>query len=409
MPGFERVRVVIAGGGVAALEAALALRALAGERVSVELVAPEREFVYKPLAVAEPFRVADMRRFPLRPLVEAAGAGLRHGRVRAVDPARNAIVTAEGEWIEYDQLLLALGAIPREAIPGALTFRGPDDTPALAALLERAVAGELSSLAFAIPVETSWPLPFYELAFLSWTYLRGRCTMNVALTLATAEDAPLGLFGLHASEAVRTLFGIRGIGLHLRAAPVAFREGILELASGDRLAVSAVVAAPRLHGPRLPGVPCDRDGFVPTDAYGLVHDHTNIYAAGDLTTFPLKQGGIASQQADTAAASIAAAAGATIQPAPFRPVLRGLLLTGLFPRYLRADPTSNQSEISTEPLWWPPAKIVGHHLAPFLATRLGLPDTPPPPNDRNLSIEIPLSPSNRPGHSHTGRNAAAHR
>jgi sulfide:quinone oxidoreductase len=51
------VRVLIAGGGVAALEATLALRALADERVAITLVAPESDFVYRPLAVAEPFRV----------------------------------------------------------------------------------------------------------------------------------------------------------------------------------------------------------------------------------------------------------------------------------------------------------------------------------------------------------------
>ncbi len=39
------VRVLIAGGGVAALEATLALRTLAEERVAITLVAPESDFV----------------------------------------------------------------------------------------------------------------------------------------------------------------------------------------------------------------------------------------------------------------------------------------------------------------------------------------------------------------------------
>jgi sulfide:quinone oxidoreductase len=66
--------VVIAGGGVAGLELALALRALAEERVSVEVVAPEKEFTYRPLAVVEPFRAGEVASFPLRALVRAAGA-----------------------------------------------------------------------------------------------------------------------------------------------------------------------------------------------------------------------------------------------------------------------------------------------------------------------------------------------
>ena len=77
--------VVVAGAGVAGLETALALQALGEGLVSVELVAPETEFTYRPLAVAEPFRVGEMRRFPLERLVHAAGAELRHGALRSVD------------------------------------------------------------------------------------------------------------------------------------------------------------------------------------------------------------------------------------------------------------------------------------------------------------------------------------
>ena len=97
-----------------------------------------------------------------------------------------------------------------------------------------------------------------------------------------------------------------------------------------------------------------------------------MYAAGDATQFPLKQGGIAAQQADTVAAEIAARVGADVEPEPFKPVLRGLLLTGMVPRYLRGEPGTAKSAVDTEALWWPPSKIVGRHLAPFLAAKLGL-------------------------------------
>src|SRR6266540_1626122 len=224
------VRVLIAGGGVAALEATLALRALADERVAITLVAPESDFVYRPLAVAEPFRVGEVRRFPLRPLVHAAGGELRQGRVTAVDPERRVVVTEEQEELRYEVLLLALGAVAREALAGPLTFRGPEDGPALAALLERGVEGQLRSLAFALPAGVTWPLPLYELALLTWTYFTERGTMGVELTLVTPEEAPLGLFGARASEAIRELLETRGIALHLRATPVSFEEGVLRLA-----------------------------------------------------------------------------------------------------------------------------------------------------------------------------------
>lgn len=59
------------------------------------------------------------------------------------------------------------------------------------------------------------------------------------------------------------------------------------------------------------------------------------------------------------ASAIAADTGAPVRPEPFRPILRGLLLTGLTPRFMCAEPDSRKSEIDTEPLWWPPGKIVG--------------------------------------------------
>jgi hypothetical protein len=58
--------VLIVGGGVAALEAMMALRDLAGDRVHVTLVAPDADFVHRPWAVAEPFALGEARSFPLR-------------------------------------------------------------------------------------------------------------------------------------------------------------------------------------------------------------------------------------------------------------------------------------------------------------------------------------------------------
>src|SRR6202008_1259331 len=110
------------------------------------------------------------------------------------------------------------------------------------------------------------------------------------------------------------------------------------LAGGARLPADRVITLPLLDGPRLAGLPHDRHGFIPVDAQGRVHGFTDIYAAGDCTTFPLKQGGLAAQQADAIAEMIAADAGADVVPRPFKPVLRGLLMTGGAPLYLRAEP-----------------------------------------------------------------------
>lgn len=386
------VKVVVAGGGVAALEALLALHAIAEDRVTVEVIAPEQDFTYRPLAVAEPFRVAAVRRFPLRMFTEATGAELRHGSMTAVDPARHVVETDAGEEIAYDVLLLALGARPRPAVANALTFGGPEDDAAISRLLEDALAGSLRRLVFALPVEARWPLPLYELALLTGNYLSDRGTREISITFVTPEDTPLGLFGPEASRAIGELLELRGIDLRLRTVPIRFENGALGVAPEGSLAADRVVALPRLEGPRLPNLPHDRHGFVSTDDFCRLTGEEDIYAAGDMTQFPLKQGGIATQQADSAASAIAARAGAPIEPTRFRPILRGLLLTGMASRYLRAEAGTRPS-LDVEPLWWPPAKIVGRYLTPFLAAAAGLGESPAGPvREGAIPVEIELDP-----------------
>jgi sulfide:quinone oxidoreductase len=384
--------VVVAGAGVAGLETALALRALAEDRVSVELVAPEREFTYRPLAVAEPFRLGEMRRFPLEPLVRATGARLRRGTVTAVDPEAQILTLADDALeLSYDVLVLALGARPLEAIPGALTFRGPEDRTELADLLGKATSGQLRRIVFAMPAAATWPLPLYELALLTSEYHADHLTRGIEIVLVTPEERPLALFGPAASEAVAQLLEIRGVRLETGVVPIAWDDGVLRLAGGGKLEADAVVALPKLEGQPLAGIPQDGAGFVATDEFGWVLGLTDVYAAGDLTQSSVKQGGIAAQQADAVASAIAADVGASVRPAAIKPVLRGLLLTGLAPRYLRADTGPRPSLADTQPLWWPPAKIVGRHLSPFLAEHLGLAkDYARPPAGEAVPVEVAL-------------------
>jgi sulfide:quinone oxidoreductase len=149
-------------------------------------------------------------------------------------------------------------------------------------------------------------------------------------------------------------------------------------------AADAVVALPALVGPWIDGLPADADGFIPVNAHGRVTDVPNVYAAGDATAFPIKQGGLATQQADAVAEAIAVDLGFRPDARPFRPVLRGLLLTGGAPLYLRAE-LGDAGEVrarsdalaphraltgqtSSRALWWPPGKVAGRYLAPYLAS-----------------------------------------
>jgi sulfide:quinone oxidoreductase len=383
------VRILIAGGGVAALEAALALRDLAEERVEIEILAPEQAFSYRPLAVAAPFGRGEVRRFGLHEFADECSALLRRGRLASVDVDARRVRTDDGETVSYDQLVVATGARMRAVLPSAFTFTGETDELAYRLLLEAVAAREAAKLVFASADGPAWPLPLYELALMSAVHLHGRGAA-AEISLVTPELRPLDLFGRAASDEVGALLAEQDIaflgGRHVSGGD---DEG-LDLVPGGRIECDYVVTLPRLEGPRIPGLPCDLAGFLPTDQQGRVRDAPNVFAAGDVTAFPVKQGGIAAEQADAVASALAVLAGAPVTAAPFRPILRGLLLTGTVARYLRSElagGTGESSVVATDMLWWPPSKIVGRHLAPYLAARSGF-EIVPPPAGRGIELAL---------------------
>jgi sulfide:quinone oxidoreductase len=368
----EKLRVIIAGGGVAALETALALGDLAPDHTDVTLMAPNTEFVYRPMAVREPFAYGPARRYQLAPIVRGAGAKLLTNELAWVDPVKQRIHIKGGESIEYDALMLALGAKAIQRYAHALTIddRRMDET--LHGLIQDIEGGYIHSLAFVSPGRMAWPLPLYELALMT----AGRAyDMGIELdvTIITPEDAPLAIFGGAASSAVSELLEKARIQTINSAYAEIPTEGEVVITPGDRrVRVDRVIALPELYGPSLRGIPLGEHGFIHVDPYGQVPDMGPIYAAGDATDFAVKHGGIASQQADTAAAAIAARAGAPVTPEPFHPVIRGMLLTDGKPLYLTAQINGGHgfhSEITDTPTWSPPSKIAAKYLAPYLEER----------------------------------------
>lgn len=369
-------RVLIAGGGIAALETMLALRALAEERVDVELLAPNEELAYKPLSVAAPF---DMRRevkFPMAQLVQAGGGTWRQGTLASVDSERKRVRSTDGAELSYDFLVIAVGGLRHNPVAGALAFGGDPEVDAFREFLRELECSAVRRVVFALAGTRCWPLPLYELALMTARRLRRRGVTNAELTLVTPEDRPLGLFGPQASDAVAKHLRRAGLAVRTSERPIRFAGGVLSLIPGGQSTADEVVTL-AIAGPRLiPGLPRDAEGFLRTDEHGRVAGLEAVYAAGDATSFPIKQGGIAAQQADAVAESIAAEAGALVTPRPIRPVLRGMLLTGDTPAYLRreiVDGGGGTVTVDGEPLWWPPAKIVARYLGPFLAKHAGTP------------------------------------
>ena len=259
-----------------------------------------------------------------------------------------------------------------------LTFRGPEDEHALADLLDALVTGSARRLAFVLPPAPTRQLPLYELALETQSYLTDRGAHQVVITIVTPESSLFAPFGPGAGDELSQLLADRSIQLVTSAEVTGYTAGELLLSDNRSIPADHVVAMAGLEGRHLPGDPCDADGFVPVDDHCRVVETDDVYAAGDMTGFPVRHGGIATQQADAAIDAIAFTLGFPIDPAPFHPVLRGQLLTGMFPRYLRLDADDPGQTLSTVAPWWPPAKIVGRYLTPFLARHLGIARVDPP-------------------------------
>ena len=280
MTSAEPMRVLVAGAGVAGLETVLALQALAGDRTAIELLAPDRHFTYRPLAVAEPFAPGSVQRFPIAAIAADRAVPLVRDAVAQVHADDRVVETQDGSRLEYDALVLALGSRPTEAVPGALTFRGPQDVGRVGDVVAALRAGTIRRVAFVVPGGTTWALPLYELALQAATAVRG-AGAAAELSLVTPEPTPLAAFGEEAGAAVTTLLEERGITLRTGAIADDFDEGRLWMGLEGSFAVDRVIALARLVGPRPRGVPCDPLGFIPVDEYTRVLELDAVHAVGD--------------------------------------------------------------------------------------------------------------------------------
>lgn len=362
------LRVLIAGGGVAGLEAALALRDLAGDRVAIELLAPGPDFVNRPATTRNPFAAVETPRLPLDRLADL-GIGVRADALAEVKARHHQVRTTDGDVVGYDRLIVAVGAHAVPSIAGATHFAGPRDAGSVERAL-RLLAGDPDrTLTFALAPSVTWPVPFYELALLSAASLAQREAGAERIALVTHEARPLELFGPVASDAAARLLDSTGVDVTVASAPSAVFDGNLLLGSGALVPAGEVIAVPAMKGRPVAGLPHDGAGFVAVDAHGRVPGIDDVFAVGDVTDGPVKQGGLAAQQADAAALWIAAQAGVDIDPTPPAPVLRATMFTPGGRLHLRAPlGAPEQGEVSPSPLWHPTGKIAGRYLAGFLAT-----------------------------------------
>jgi sulfide:quinone oxidoreductase len=332
----EGQRVLIAGAGVAGLEAALALRDLAGDRVDVALHDPGGEFAYRPFGIGEPYGTTRAFRYDLHRLSELCGASLHSSAIAAVEPERRIAVSRDDERLPYDQLIVATGARMLESVPGAVTYWGVADEGQVGDLIADLRLGRLRRLVLTMPPGHSWVLPLYELALLAANVLDKTANDRARITVVTPEAAPLEIFGPRAAEQTSALLAQRRIDVIAGARPVSFATKRLRIDPGEDVEADAVIALPRLVGRGIGGIPGDEDGFIAVDEEGGVVGLERTYAAGDVSSLSFKQGAFATQQADTVAEAIAAAVGVAVKPRAAGPQMRAVLWTDRGPRYLSA-------------------------------------------------------------------------
>ena len=387
--------VVIAGGGVAAVECALALHDLAGDRIRLTIVAPNREFTLRPLSTAEPFSRDHVRRHSLAALAARIDARLVPAAVTAVHADEHRLVAGE-HTVAYDALVLAVGGRHVPALSKAITFTGEADSVDFHGLLQDIDEGYSHAVSFVVPPGMTWPLPLYELALMTAREAWSMGIEDIKMEIVSPEEAPLGLFGPQATDAMSGLLATAGIAFRGSVyAQESADHAITLVPGGEELRGGRVVALPTIEGIRIEGVPADDHGFIPVDDQLKVIGLDDVHAAGDGTSFPVKQGGIACQQADAIAEQLAAAAGAPVEPEPFRPVLRGRVLAGRGAQYLEhalhgGDGDGPQSELR---LWSATRKVDGRYLSPWLQELedAPVPTTPEDDASRNaIEVHVPL-------------------
>ena len=281
--------VLIAGGGVAALEAVLALEDLAGARVRMELLTPADEFVFRPLMVGEPFDRTEARSVPLRDLL--AGRPVRHVRdgLAAVDAAAGRVHTTSGTDRDYDALVVAtrrpqrrVGAWRADVRRSGLRQRLPESAggPRVGARRRVVRARPRSRLGG----------PVYELALLTAAHLSERGTFAGRRRSSRRSECRSPRSASRPAATSPICWSAVASRLRTGVEPREATDGVLLLTNGDAVPADRVVALPRPQGPRIAGLRAGPEGFVPVHEYGRVRGLEHVYAAGDVDRLSAEAG-----------------------------------------------------------------------------------------------------------------------
>lgn len=375
-------RVVVVGGGIAGVEAALALRKRLRRRDTVTLVAHETVLVHRPDALYVPFGGAiEPIMHPLAAPIREAGIEIVPELAHAIDPTARIVATARHE-LRYDAAVIATGASARlDDIPGfaanaQILWRLPDLIRLRIALQDLGGAlrrGARATVLFVVPPGNRWAGPVYETALMLDTWLRRRRLRGgVEIRVATAERALLESLGAGAHATLRRELAAREIESHVAVALARVDAGRAHFDGGRTIDFDLLVGGvPYAAGALLAELPADERGLVQVDAGSMaVQGIDGLFAVGDATSAGVKQAPAAIANASVGAESVRCMLRG--QPLPNRESPRPIYLMDALDRAIcvvgppgLADLVQGEegSRASTSPVWRLARRAVAGHLA----------------------------------------------
>jgi sulfide:quinone oxidoreductase len=380
-------RILVLGGGFAALEAAFLLRMRLHDQVDLRLVSDSDRFTFRPNSIYVPFG-ADPASLHIgldKPL-HRRDIAFEPGSVAEVDPDARFVTLADGQRFRYDKLVVATGADTHaQEVPGlaehAATIWTPESMLGVrrrfAQARDAARRGERPRVLFLVPPNNKCSGPLYEVVLMLETWLRREGARDgVDITWSTYEQGYIQAFGPRLHDLVRDEFTQRGIDGHTREVVAEVGPDAVRYADGTTRGYDHLIAfPPYVAAVRYAGLPSDARGFLETDLETrLVAGRDDVYAPGDAGDFPIKQAFLAFLQADAVADHIAAEVTDRPFRAPFDPVsmcIMEMLDTATFaqvPVQLTGDPDRPVSvrpdadgdyKVGTSPLWRLGKKMLG--------------------------------------------------
>lgn len=410
--------ICVVGAGTAGLEALLFAHEQLGPEAELVLLAPDREFRYRPIHRDSLFRPAPERGIAIAELVADTGARWIRDRASAVHQDERRVLTRDGDEIDFDFLLLAPGSRSRRALRQGYLWQRGGDPGFLDQILRDFGTGEVTSVAVVIPRGARWPMPAYELALiLAWS----RPRTGAHVSLLTAEERPLGALGTIASGIVTRELQAAGVEVstgvelvdapHRAPAPVPVADIVIvpELPAAEANALigsptdparvrrhtgeahefDRLISLPTMVGPGIAGITADAAGFVGVEPDLRVCGSERVWAAGGCIATALEHSALSAQQADVAVAAIVAQLrpGADV---PAAPELTGFLLSERRRQWLAENPAGTPQP-STRCLWWPPGRAVGRMLAGRIAAWDPTVDVEVPAHSGGTAICVPIA------------------